>query len=167
MKKKDFYDFLDDPERGPKGSGERELADLYRKIEGLDADDPGQDYWRQFNHRLQQRIDRLPARRAFQRWWVLPSWLAAAAAMALVAFFFSPGKTTPGLEGLNNEALLLAGQLYEVEMDVEAPVPELAEGEFEVLLQAFEPLFEADALTEEDFVPINPEKFKELWNLEG
>ncbi len=164
--KKQIYRFLDDPEQLPKGTEEKELAELYHEVSHLASEDPGEDYWRHFNHRLQSRIDRRPEPRRLLRWWVLPSWIAAAAALLFAGLFFLPPKASPGLDDLDQDALLLAGELFEVAPEPESQLEELAEADFEVLLQAYEPIFEEDP-GEEGFVPISPEKFKELWNLEG
>ncbi len=169
MAKKDFYRFLDQPERLPDDDRDRELAQLMKEVEGLESPDPGPDYWNQFNHRLQARIDRLPPRRSFRRLWLdLPLAIGAAAALALALIMLEPWRgEPPGLETLSaSELALLADAFEPLDPDGEPPAPEQEESDWSLLIELYEPAGD-DLFAGAAWRDIDPEAFAQLWNREG
>ena len=162
MKKQ--LDFLDDPSLEPCEPHEAELAALYREVSNLEEPDPGQSYWNHFNHRLQNRIDRLPVKTSIWIWFRAPLWAGAALVFALAFLFWPNAQPSPSLENLDAEELQILAQLYEPAEDELAF--DLADSEVDLLLDIYEPV-SAGPFDEEDFVEVSPEEFKALWNLEG
>jgi hypothetical protein len=173
MSKQRFYDYLDDPSKLPDDPESAELANLLKEVSDLETPDPGQAYWNQFNSRLQQKLD---GRKARRRRGILPAWalgIASLAAAVLLAVWFIPGPTslendqsaeTTSLEALDDDALLLLGQVYETSFD--SADYQLDEANINLLVDTFTAPTEAGWF-EEDFTSFDAEAFIALWETEG
>lgn len=146
MKHDAFHHFLDHPDQLPQNDGERELALLFKEIGDLEApQDPGQAYWNQFNHRLQNRLDQAPKpRRLF---WARPLMGLTAMATMLVLAFFWQGTTQPtaerSLAALDSEDLMIIGEMYQSSLWDDETV-EIADADLDLMLEVTNPLFDDD-----------------------
>lgn len=161
MTRKEFERYLDRPDTPLQDPENQDLARLMDEVSQCDAPDPGPEYWNQFNHRLQQRLDQEPIPKQRAR---LPlfAWLAPlATAIAVVALFWliphqKSVSQAPSLDQLDSESLAFLGSVF----DETAENPQ-------------NPLLEEDAVElwedEWDFDPleIDPESLKNDWDMEG
>jgi len=144
MTQDSFHRFLDNQENVPKENEARELVLLLQEVSELDKDeDPGQAYWNQFNHRLQNRLDRVGKPRRFRG--VRPWLVFAGMAAVLMAAFLWPNRQDPQSEktlaSLDMEHLSIIGEMYS-EPFLDESNYELADQDLDLLLEVTNPLFD-------------------------
>ena len=160
MKKQDFYDFLD---KSPTGEADSDLVHLLKEVEQLDTPDPGQEYWNNFNSRLQQKLE-VPEKRSIWRWFGAPIWGSLAAAAVMVFVFWPKGTevdVVPSIEDMNAQELALLADVY-VPFEEEVSY-DLNDADADLLLENYS-FGDDPGLLDTDF---DAETFKSLWQTEG
>lgn len=159
-----FNRYLDNPEQRPQEGDALELAMLFESLQESDhSEDPGQGYWNQFNHRLQNRLEQEAKPKRFG--WFRPS-LAFAGVAAVLLFAFlkhdqpaaDPEKT---LASLDMEYLSIIGEMYASPI-LDSDPYEFADQDLELLLEVTDPIFDdpfsnLDQLDLESWNPENRE----------
>ena len=171
MKNKGFYDYLDG-KTPPETEEDRLLASLLEEVTELPEPDPGQQYWNNFNSRLQQKLEQTPAKQGFLARFAIPSGIfATLAAAAVVALMFIPGSPeleTPVMADLDETELSLLASAFEDpyedfaydSSEALAADMDLADGELDLLMN----IYDGGADNLENF---NAEEFLALWETEG
>lgn len=169
MSKKEIFDYLDNQDNTPQDPEAVEMANLLREIETMEIPDPGQDYWNNFNARLNQKLEQPP--KASFAWLKWPAWGAAFAAFALILFFnISPKPADPQLQeppsfdNLSSESFALLSDIYL--SDDEDDTYELAESELDTFINELNP-YDQSPLIEMDLNNFDANEFKTLWQTEG
>ncbi len=174
-----FLAYLDNPNDAEARAAAGDLVAMMEEVDHLEDADPGQAYWNQFNHRLQQRLQgdaSRPARWRLRAWF--SQWQAplAVAAMVLIAFIaWWPDlqrRPTPEvgqrLASMNDQELALIDDLFDPGY-LDGNLGELADNDLALLLDVYQEEapsleFEVDLPSEDTF---DSEAFKSLWNAEG
>lgn len=142
MNTHDFHDFLDHPDQLPQDPTELELATMLKELSQETIPDPGTDYWNQFNHRLQLRLQepKLP----FWKQWFKPGVIFFATALVLVVampFTLRTSKPDRTLASLSSDSLIVISEMFD--SDLWDPLsPELADSELDHLIETTDTLFE-------------------------
>lgn len=171
MKNKGFYDYLD-TKKEPEDQADRQLADLLAEVAQLEAAQPGQDYWNNFNSRLQQKLQQTPTR---HRWSSLFQWPARVfsglALAALLLFVFLPQtpqtQHNPGFEELNATQLSLLASALEDPYTYTSQSTETTDSEMNLAETDIDLLLDAYSRRETNIENFNAEEFIALWETEG
>jgi hypothetical protein len=112
--KKHTTEWLDGATR-PEMPEEEAYAELLAEVAELKAPDPGELYWRSFQNRLEQRIDRQAASQRSTRRRLLAGLLPVLAAAATLFVLFLPERTprNEDLDNLSEDSLLVLSSLYD------------------------------------------------------
>ena len=167
MRKKDFYRFLDDPNPDLESSLDEETLQLFKQLETLPEEEPGEDYWQGFNHRLQARLEGLPKKPKpwYAGGWMLWATLASAAVLLWVMLpLRSPA--SPRLEDLSQTELAFMSELFQPQDEL-FPDSDLVSDTEAFLFEEMELEIWDNGLFEEDIINVNPEELKSQWSLEG
>ncbi|CAM2009419.1 hypothetical protein [Acanthopleuribacter pedis] len=175
-----FAAYLDNPNDAAAREEAAELIAMMESIEAIEAPDPGQEYWNQFNHRLQQRLENRPRKRARFSWrFFFGGWQTTAFAFAgllVLGFLLMP--STPRQSDLNpsdnqwaqmsEQDLAFIDQLYSDDY-LDGNLSDLVESD---VAQLLDDLGEDSQFLERDGdLPLDEnfdsEAFKSLWNAEG
>ena len=161
MNKEEIYDYLDDPTKVPTDAEAREMTALLRSLETEAVPDPGQDYWNNFNARLQTRLE--ADRQRKPRFLRLPVWMGALATAVLVIAFLVPlgnrshQVETLSLASLSDADLLLISETY-APLDDEDMSLDLADSDLDLLLEAVD----GDDW-DEDLFEVDPNLLQSIW----
>lgn len=174
-----FLAYLDNPDNEDARDGAAELVAMMEAVEDIDVPDPGQDYWNQFNHRLQQRLEQEPRKRFTFQWrQFFGQWQAAFAFAGIVLLGMlvwrplapheNPHRNGMEWSQMSEQDLAMIGQLYNDDY-LDENLSELADNDWSQLLDGLGEeggLFDGDSdlPLDEDF---DSEAFKSLWNAEG
>lgn len=172
-----FLAYLDDPTNAEARAAAGDLVAMMEEVDALEDADPGQAYWNQFNHRLQQRLQAQPrTRRSLRTWFSQWQALPALAVMVLIAFiaWWPNHQRRPApeigqqLASMNDQELALIDDLFDTGY-LDGNIGELADNDLALLFDAYPEEtpsleFEVDLPNEETF---DSEAFKSLWNAEG
>lgn len=139
--KHDNFDHFLDHQALPEDPTQREMALLFQEVSELEIPDPGQEYWNQFNHRLQSKIQHTPKRSSWR--WLRPA-LAFGFSVLVFAVFWpkvQPAKLDPSLASLDSEYLEIIGEMYNGDFWV-SDDSGIADSEMMQLLETTETLYE-------------------------
>lgn len=174
-----FLAYLDNPNDAEARAAAGDLVAMMEEVDGLEDADPGQAYWNQFNHRLQQRLQAAthrPARWSLRAWfgqWQAPLALAAMVLIALIAWWPDHlRRPTPEvgqrLADMSAQELALIDDLFDSGY-LDGNIGELADNDLALLFDGYQEEtpgldFDVELPSDESF---DSEAFKSLWNAEG
>jgi len=170
MDKKAFYAHLDQPghsaDNDPDG-----LADLLAQVAELTDTQPDDAYWRQFNTRLQRRLQQEPRPRP--PWYarlfrpaVLAGFAGVCTALVVVLLVLPRNTAAPSLAALDDAQLHLLARLYTPYAEEPGAETDFAPADLDLLLDVLEETPGFHLYENPDDLP-DADTLKDLWNLEG